>query len=156
MLSQNISPLGRPRATSHFLPKIPARSAAEPSAQWMSDVFSQSRASSLVKCNASLDCPSTALRPLAPLLYPCQSAQSAVPSRYPTSVLINPSSIENRGLQPRSLRTGSLSTYSDEVSLHRAPRPGKRPRAFPEYQLGGLVRLNKSLTLAAFHNAQPS
>lgn len=49
MLSQNIFPLGKPRATSHFLGKITARSAAGPSAQRMSDVFLQSRASSLVQ-----------------------------------------------------------------------------------------------------------
>jgi hypothetical protein len=44
MLS-HIFPLGKPRATSHFLGKITARSAAGPSAQRMSDVFSQSLAS---------------------------------------------------------------------------------------------------------------
>ena len=72
------------------------------------------------------------------IFYPCPSESSVVPSRYPPSVLTSPSSIVKRGLQPRSSRKGLLSTYSDEVSLRRAPRPGRRPTAFPEYQLGGL------------------
>jgi hypothetical protein len=49
MLSQNISLLGRPSTPPYFLPKIPALSAAGPSARRMSDAFSQSRASSLVQ-----------------------------------------------------------------------------------------------------------
>ena len=76
-----------------------------------------------------------------PLLYPCRSAQSAVPSRYPTSVLTSSSSIATRGLQPRSSRTGSLSTYSEEVSFRRAQNSQKRfkePHAYPN-------KLSKSL-----------
>jgi hypothetical protein len=49
MLSQNIFPLGKPSATSHFLGKITAQSAAGQSAQWMSDVFLQSRTSSIAQ-----------------------------------------------------------------------------------------------------------
>ena len=69
ILSQNISPLGRPSTTTYFLPKITARSAAGPSAQRMSDVFSQSRASSLVEGfeNATPAWPAQA-QPCVPLL----------------------------------------------------------------------------------------
>jgi hypothetical protein len=49
MLSQNIFPLGKPSATSHFLGKITSQSAAGPSAQWMGDVLLQSRASSIAQ-----------------------------------------------------------------------------------------------------------
>jgi len=41
--------------------------------------------------------------------------------------------------------------------LAQGTKAREAPSAFPEYELGGgLMRLNKSLTLAAFHNAQPS
>jgi hypothetical protein len=109
--------------------------------------------------NSQLKSPETRAQRRAPSAIsspPQVTRHQQLVTHYPPSVLINPSSIVKRNPQPRSSCRGLKSTYSNEVSLHRAPRPGKRPRAFPEYQLGGLVRLNKSLTLAAFHNAQPS
>ena len=53
-----------------------------------------------------------------------------MPTHYPPSVFTSPSSIVSRGLQPRSSRRGSLSTYSDEISLRRAPEAREAPQCF--------------------------